>query len=259
MQKLGNTMKVTALGLVLYGGVGCVQHGIREETPEEFPKKTYNITNRTEIGKPRIVTHQNTKYQDERIVLNGEDLYIRKNDHWQEDEEDFYFVRFKEHFRERENEKGTADISSKNIFIPKKEKKAGTFTKKATYVKDGKFAKKAEITHYPIENLENNVIAETEEDTKFNLPSRDINGRHFYTPIVIEDPPTPNHLGFYLIEKDFAKERTYHNGTIEVITNEGIFIPIQIERSIYEMRQKKEKPERSAIPASTIGAAQTSS
>ena len=244
--------KLFALSLISLIGCSTLQRGLIKDTNYQRPSISYSTPDHIRKHELRKVTNLDSLYSLERVVINGNDLYVQQNNRKRESELDFYLVRFEDHRKILNSLENEAQITSDFLYLPtqfkvkitENGKEVEKPARKMPLKNEGNFSISAKITRYDTSNLDLGIIKENQKDTAFKIKTIAIKNEEYYTPVV-EDSQLANQdaLNFYIADVENTIKEIDSNGNITLITDNGIFHPLKISRKDYESRPLKSAKE----------------
>ncbi len=243
-QGIGPTLRTALTGLALLTVSSCAPRGLITEPSHVRNVENYETPNNVKKHELWKTRNSDTSYNLERVVINGNDLYVAPNRLFYENELGILLVKHGDHRKEVDLINKRTTIVSDVYYIPEKVQIDETSKKLATEIPlsiEGKFGKKAQIKQYDTKNVVTGIVYETEGDTIYSLRTIKINGKEWYIPIVetnkVDDPDA---LPFYMIEVEGSKRIIKPTGEITLVNENGFYRPKKVTIEKYSERKPKE-------------------
>lgn len=245
-----NKLRTALTGLALLALSSCAspKKGLITETNYQRSPVYHQTLDNLKGAQLRQVTDNDSKYVLERVVINGNDIYILNNEYKKDGELEFRLTKYEDHKKLIDDKEKKTEITSNNFYVPNKVTRKvdnkEVPAREITLSTTGKFAKKAKIKKYETNELETGIINEEETDILYNIRTIVINGKEFYVPRVENDKINDSDsLPFYIMPINGTKKIINAEGEITLRNEDGFYRPKKISKNDYEARKPLPAPQ----------------
>ncbi len=197
------TLATLLASATLAGGLtGCAKEGYMvTKTNYQRSPVTLDTSEFISGDELRRVTHKDSKYELEEVVLNGERYAKIDNPAAKTNELSFALIKYEDlRIRADDTAKALAP-ESERVYIPTKLLRAdGKPVQRAEFSTEGRYAVRAKVTSFDVKDVSRALIYTSQNDFKFNIETITIEGSEFYTPV--SEDCEDSTLDFAFIPKD---------------------------------------------------------